>query len=139
MKHICEWCEKTFNAPPSQNARFCNRKCYDDSRYGIFQCTWCHKQFSGYKSHRSKWNNVFCSHKCHMKWMKSDPRNHPSYKHGRASYRKLVEIETGIKLKSCDIIHHKNGDRTDNSISNLQITDRSEHCVIHKPRLGTGK
>ena len=54
-------------------------------------------------------------------------------------HRIVVEKSLGRVLSSNEIVHHIDGDKTNNNISNLQIVTRSEHCQIHKPRLGTSK
>ena len=67
MKYQCEQCSNTFQAPPSQNARFCNRACYDKSRLGIFECKNCWIVFSGTKSHKRKFCSVVCRQKYSVK------------------------------------------------------------------------
>lgn len=136
MKYICELCKSDFTAPPSQNARYCTRACYDKSRVGIFKCSYCYTTFTYYKSHK-KGKNVFCSRKCHRDFIESDIENHPRWQ-GK-SYRKIVEKHIGRKLKSSEVIHHINHNHSDNRIQNLEITDRAKHCTHHKPRLGTGR
>jgi hypothetical protein len=134
MKNICEVCQKEFQAPPSQAAKFCSRKCYDISREGIFECDNCGKTFRYYKSHK-KGKHKFCSVSCSVKFQTG--KNHYHWK--GADYRIIFEEFLGRKLTSKDVIHHINGDHTDNRMENLLLTDRAGHIRIHLPRRGTKK
>lgn len=42
-----------------------------------------------------------------------------------------MEQEVGRKLGSNEIVHHKNEDKLDNGIDNLEILTRSEHAKLH--------
>ena len=46
-------------------------------------------------------------------------------------YRSVVEKNLGRKLKKEEIIHHIDGDRSNNSLDNLLITGLSEHKFLH--------
>lgn len=47
-------------------------------------------------------------------------------------HRSMMQKFIGRKLLSNEVIHHKNGDRQDNRIENLILTNHSEHRKYHK-------
>jgi hypothetical protein len=47
-------------------------------------------------------------------------------------YRLIMELILGRYLTKDEVVHHINGDETDNRIENLQIMSQSEHINIHK-------
>jgi hypothetical protein len=47
-------------------------------------------------------------------------------------YRSVVEQSIGRFLKPSELVHHVNGDKTDDRIENLVLTNRSDHQKIHK-------
>lgn len=50
---------------------------------------------------------------------------------GIHEHRYLMQQHLGRKLKSTEIVHHKNHDFRDNRLSNLEVMSRSEHQRLH--------
>jgi hypothetical protein len=48
-------------------------------------------------------------------------------------HRMVVELELGRKLLKDEVVHHKNGNKLDNEIRNLEIISPKDHAHIHHP------
>jgi len=49
----------------------------------------------------------------------------------KAEHRYLMEKHIGRKLEKAEIVHHIDGDKLNNDISNLKIMNRSSHQKLH--------
>ena len=56
-----------------------------------------------------------------------------------SEHRKVMEEHLGRKLLSSEIVHHKDGDKTNNDISNLVLTNRTNHINEHRKDLMCGR
>lgn len=48
------------------------------------------------------------------------------------AHRVIMEQKLGRKLENNEVVHHKNGDKTDNRMCNLELMTRSEHIRLHE-------
>jgi hypothetical protein len=88
---------------------------------------------------------LFCSRKCHADSMrgkkrKDDVTGNNGYRKtktdGRPTlqHRYVMEKFTGRPLRKNEYVHHINGDKSDNRVSNLQIMTPKEHSFHHNQK-----
>ena len=86
----------------------------------------------------------FCSKSCSGRSRKG--ADHPAFKHGLhgggyrlitvdgeqvLEHRHIMEKHIGRKLLPHEVVHHKDEDKTNNNISNLEIMTNSDHSYHH--------
>jgi len=149
----CPGCNKEF-IPDRSLRKFCSKECLLKHRREnrIVKCKVCGKEFK-----RTYVGNVFCSNKCRGKYYSGNRNskfngyltkdyagyirfsaNHP--KHPRKREHQVVWAENN-KPDICEmcggkmeLIHHKDGNKKNNDISNLMGLCTSCHSVLHGGR-----
>ena len=140
----CKWCGGD-KRPYCKN--FCSIKCF-----GEFQkskrpeanrvCKRCDVKFRTNPAYikRRKNAGIFCSRDCFFKYKKDNPiHTLDSEGYIRVSktreHRIVMENHLGRKLKSTEHVHHKNGNKADNRVENLEILTNTEHQEKHASQL----
>jgi hypothetical protein len=147
--NLCKICKKEFYIKPSHAKKgwglYCSRKCRDEgARKGSFvNCDICNKEIwrTQRDFNRSKSKKYFCSKSCQTIWRNKfySGERHPLWAGGIYLYRKtLIDSKTPIVCKSCGckderilVAHHKDCDRKNNKLDNLEWLCRNCHYLIH--------
>ena len=114
-------------------------------------CQTCEINFSKpYNCSKKSWESVkFCSRKCKHLWMKTiTGEKHHSWKGGTIvhgykiirnngkslrEHRIVMENHIGRKLLSSESVHHIDGNKLNNDISNLELLTKKTHGNKHYP------
>jgi len=118
----CEVCGNEFYTKPSRNLKCCSFRCSGINRsrklIGEASPNW----KGGKEIHAGGWIWVYCP---------EQPRAH---KNKVAEHRLVMEKHLGRYLTVNEIVHHLNGNKTDNQIINLELHTRSSHGKLHHPQ-----
>ena len=155
-KRICKVCQKVFFVCPAQAKRnrgkYCSIKCRDEAqRIRIKRiCVACKKEFWVWPHVLKLRPCLYCSLKCRNLTMTKE--KHGMWKGGtykkpqgyimqyigigqyQRQHRLIVEQALSRPLTDDEIVHHINGNVTDNTQRNLSIMSRAEHIKLHDPR-----
>jgi|SRR3989338_1501912 len=150
VKRKCKVCGrgfliKEFHAGKGWG-KYCSIKCHAKAqRNGKWvRCEHCSKRI--YRTPRdfrkSHSKRFFCSVSCHCSWENKNIRcgaNSPNWIAGVSAYRDLMRRhKISLKCRKCGIadkrvltVHHKDGNRRNNDIDNLEWLCRNCHAIIH--------
>jgi len=97
------------------------------------RCDYCGKEFIQKYSHAVIRQYHFCCKQCRNVGMGiyQTGENNGCWKNGTGIYRKIYEESHNTKLKAGEVIHHIDGDRTNNKIENLEKMFSGEHRALH--------
>lgn len=145
---ICEYCGCEFFVPQYDiNSRptikYCSQRCYHTAsrkQPKFKKCLQCNKEFVIDPRHKNK---KFCDVKCACAYKRAKTRTATlgadGYKYvwfadgsGEKEHRFIVEQKIGRKLTRDEVVHHIDGNRANNDISNLMVMSRGEHSKLHR-------
>ena len=111
----CSFCGKAFYRPSSAEHPTCSRVCKYKSPFFKRNGAANH-QWKGGRTHDA-YGYIIVRHPLTGLYVKE--------------HRLMVEIFLGRNLRKTEQVHHRNGDKTDNRIENLEIVDKKAHSRLH--------
>lgn len=138
--------------------RFCSRKCWSEWQRGEnnpyykggkikLLCSTCGKEFEQYASEYDRPSRVrkfeerFCSKKCSAKGKTTDGDGYillymPEHPNCNSigfirEHRYIIEQHIGRLLTKEEVVHHKDNNKSNNSLDNLELLSVSQHLKNH--------
>ncbi len=109
-------------------------------------CVICGKEFLPQKKNRQE-TQITCSAKCRNKYISIKTANKRSEslrgrgegktytkRNQKHEHRVVMEQLLGRNLRSDEIVHHKDGNKKNNDLENLEVLSRAEHTAIHSTK-----
>lgn len=147
----CDNCGGSFNKKPSRIAKsknhFCSQKCQGEYSTKVSKletcCGYCGKTITKFKREiqESKSGKVFCGSSCSASYNGQffTEERAKNWQGGAHSYRARALNKYGLKCNRCGFddvpevlqVHHKDRDRNNNLLDNLEVLCPTCHCVDH--------
>lgn len=155
IEKTCEYCDEEFEVPDwksKRDRRFCSLECFnnhqrDNANRVDCVCQRCGDSFTVTQSSYERGEGKYCDRECYLKADKSGSNN-GNWKGGRfvrddgyvairvgdeykLEHRHVMEQKIGRELVTAEHVHHKDGDKSNNDPSNLEILWVDEHASLH--------
>lgn len=155
----CKECESVYSVAKSRynsnfsKFKYCSERCYLLSKRRekersimskTYSCSCCGIKFTSYRSGKSGLR--FCSQDCSKKYMKGENSlafisgttiNSAGYKCIKVGdkylyeHRLIMEEFLNRKLNKDEVVHHKDGNKLNNNLNNLELMTKHEHDIFH--------
>lgn len=142
----CLYCGKEFKIYPyrKNDAKYCSYECYHKATR-LNLDTVCKNCGNTFRKRSRKDTQKFCSVECVREYKRKQPKTAKASKDG---YKRIWQTDgkgikehiyimeklIGRKLQKNECVHHIDGNRANNDISNLQLMTISEHSKLHRER-----
>lgn len=143
--HFCLNCVKEFFAPLKANAKYCSRECMGLHKRTRVKIS-CFRCFEKFERHPNRVREInYCSRACKEEDQQvGGPLALPHYKDGVHDYRSRAFRCHGKKCIQCGFdkdermldVHHKDSDRRNPHISNLEVLCVWCHALITRKVYG---
>ena len=160
---ICEYCGQSFSQWPGNlkkhptSGKYCSQKCRQAALAGRIvsvACEYCGAEFEVLECVRNNGRGKYCGPRCGRAaqasnisgeknhnwlggvWLSSNGYRVLGIGHGkgRAEHKVVMEEILGRSLAKDEVVHHKNGNKTDNRPENLEVMTRAQHMRLHDPK-----
>lgn len=100
-------------------------------------CNYCGKEVERHPYYLRMHATTYCSPSCYASFRRKGSVDAKGYAVSsvdgkkRKHHRMIMEQHLGRTLLKNEVVHHINGDKTDNRLENLELVDHTEHSNNH--------